>query len=99
MQVRSYKIKHLNATMLIFILIFLFSCNPTKKLKEGEYLLEKNIVVDRHSGLDASEVETFIRQQPNRKILKTLQFHLWLYNTINQSKIAPHKEKRNLKYK
>ena len=98
MKERSYKIKHLNATMLIFILIAVFSCNPTKKLKEGEYLLEKNIIVDNHSSLDASEIETFIRQKTNRKILKTLQFHLWLYNTINQSKIAPHKDKRNVKY-
>jgi len=80
------------------MLICAYSCNPTKKLKAGEYLLEKNIILDKHTGLDEAEIETFIRQKPNRKILKTLQFHLWLYNTVNQAKIAPHKEKRNLKY-
>ena len=98
MRIRDYKIKHLKITLLIFILVGVFACNPTRKLKEGEYLLEKNIIVDHHSGLESSEIETYIRQQPNRKILKTLQFHLWLYNTINQRKIAPHKEKRNKKY-
>ncbi|HEY1038855.1 MAG TPA: BamA/TamA family outer membrane protein [Bacteroidia bacterium] len=98
MQKRSHKIKHLKVTVLIFMLVCAYACNPTRKLNTGEYLLEKNIIVDKHTGLDAAEVETFIRQKPNRKILKTLQFHLWLYNTIDQKKIAPHKERRDKKF-
>ncbi|MCD6066760.1 MAG: hypothetical protein K0S33_1586 [Bacteroidetes bacterium] len=98
MQKRVRKIKHLKITVLIFGLVFAFSCNPTKKLKPNEYLLEKNIIEDKHTGLDEAEVESYIRQKPNRKILKTVQFHLWLYNTIDQSKIPAAREKRNKKY-
>jgi hypothetical protein len=98
MQTGVYKIKHLKITVLIFGLLFVFSCNPTKKLKPNEYLLEKNIIEDKHTGLDEAEVETYIRQKPNRKILKTVEFHLWLYNTIDQSKIPAAREKRNKKF-
>src|ERR1700741_1892069 len=98
MQKSIYKITHLKITVLIFVLVCSYSCNPTRKLKKGEYLLEKNIILDKHTGLDQAEVETFIRQKPNRKILKTIEFHLWLYNTIDQKKIIPHKEKRDQKF-
>ncbi len=80
------------------MLICAYSCNPTKKIKKGEYLLEKNIIIDNYSELEEAEIETFIRQKPNRKILKIIQFHSWLYNTINQKKVKPHKEKRDLKF-
>ncbi len=79
-------------------MLFIVACNPTKKLQEHEYLLEKNIILDKHTGLDNTEIETFIRQQPNRKIAKLIEFHLWLYNQIDQGKMKRKKAARNAKY-
>jgi hypothetical protein len=80
-------------------LLILSGCNPTKKLKEGEYLLEKNVVVDRQSELEKDVVETYIRQKPNRKLFRLFYFHTWLYNTVNVEKNKVKKEKRNEKWK
>jgi len=77
----------------VFSLLFLFSCNPTKKLKEGEYLLKKNTIINKGTKLDNSEIEGYIKQKPNRKILLVFRFHLWLYNLVNEERV---KEKRIL---
>ncbi|MFN6039919.1 MAG: hypothetical protein ACK452_15725, partial [Bacteroidota bacterium] len=86
----------------------IFSCSPVRKLKNGEkkdgiyegreYLLEKNIIVDKSGKLDKSVIETFFRQHPNRKFFRVFYFHTWLYNLVNQDKVFKKKEKRNLKY-
>ena len=83
---------------LMLILFTLTECNPVKKLKEGEFLLEKNIIVDNNKSLDKSELEAFLRQKPNRKIAKVIPFHLWLYSQIDQDKLKIKKEKRNKKF-
>ena len=64
----------------------------------NEYLVEKNIITKNGTHVDNSKIEAFIRQKPNRKILKIIPFNLWLYNTINQKKMLAYKEKRNAKY-
>ncbi|MFL5752479.1 MAG: BamA/TamA family outer membrane protein [Bacteroidia bacterium] len=82
----------------MLICVALLACNPTKKLKKEEYLLEKNTILDKHTGLDNTEIESFIRQKPNRKIAKVIQFHLWLYNQVDQEKMRRKKETRNKRY-
>ncbi|MDR2887722.1 MAG: outer membrane protein assembly factor [Bacteroidales bacterium] len=62
--------------------VLLFSCNPTKYVPEGETLLEKNRLKISNEGIKASQVEPYIRQQPNKKIFGT-RFHLGLYNMSN----------------
>jgi hypothetical protein len=69
-----------------------------KHLKEGEYLVEKNTIKENGTAIDNGEMEAFIRQVPNRKILKTVRFNLWLYNQVDQQKMVRYKEKRNLRY-
>jgi hypothetical protein len=61
----------------IFVLIFTSSCNIKKHLAENEYLVEKNTVAKNGTSLEKSEIEAFIRQKPNRKILKLFRFNLW----------------------
>lgn len=77
----------------LLLFCFLFSCNPTKKIKKGEYLLKKNIVVDKDTKLEKSEIEGYIKQKPNRKIFLAFRFHLWLYNMVNEDRL---REKRIL---
>lgn len=67
-------------------------------MKDNEYLVEKNTIKENGTNVDNSELEAFIRQKPNRKILKLVRFNLWLYNQIDQEKMLRKKEKRNLKY-
>lgn len=78
--------------------IFLSSCSINKHLKENEFLLSKNVVKQNETSIDNAELEAFIRQKPNRKILKLVRFNLWLYNQVDQQKMLKKKEKRDLKF-
>ena len=83
---------------LIVMIVFFTSCNINKHLKESEYLLSKNTVKYNGTAIDNAELEAFIRQKPNRKILKLVRFNLWLYNQVDQQKMLKKKEKRDLRY-
>lgn len=66
----------------------LFSaCNPSRKLLDGEFLLHKNYIVNKNYKLDEKEIENYIKQKPNRKILVFFSFHLWLHNMANEDRI------------
>lgn len=71
----------------IVLIVFLSSCNINKHLKENEYLLSKNTVKYNGTAIDNAELEAFIRQNQNRKILKLVRFNLWLYNQVDQQKM------------
>jgi outer membrane protein assembly factor BamA len=64
---------------LILSAIFLFSCNPTKYVPEGETLLEENHLKVDNEGIKPADLEPYIKQKPNKKIFGT-RFHLGLYN-------------------
>lgn len=68
-------------------MLLLAACNPTKKLKDGEYLLLRNTVIDKDTDVDKSDIESYIKQKPNRKILLAFRFHLWLYNQVDENKV------------
>lgn len=59
--------------------IFLFSCNPTKYVPEGETLLEGNHLKVTTEGIKPADLQPYIKQKPNKKIFGT-RFHLGLYN-------------------
>jgi outer membrane protein assembly factor BamA len=81
------------------LLIFLTACNTTKNLTDQQFLVEKNKVIDKsNSKVSKDEVENFIKQKPNRKILSLIPFNLWLYNQIDKEKLAHHKEKRDARF-
>ncbi len=93
------KINKLTFAKLILPILLLFTaCNPTRHLKQNEYLLEKNIVLDNQTYFLDTEIEAFIRQKPNRKIAKLVRFHLWLYNRIDLEKTKQVKQSRNERY-
>lgn len=81
------------------VTLCLVSCNPTKKLKQGEYILDK-VEVEGHktTGLPKENFEAFIRQKPNRKFLRKVDFFVWWYNLFSDEKIKRKREERNLRY-
>jgi len=97
----------------LFRLIFLAitvvsvsSCSPTRKLLEGEYLLVKNHIKNDSKVVPTSDLESFLRQKPNRKVLGFYRFHLQVYNLVDGQKLekraailTKRNDKRNLKRK
>jgi len=75
---------------------FLFSCSPTRRLHENQYLLVKNNVIEK-SKLKKSErdnISSYVQQKPNRKMLGFYRFYLQTYNLPNPDKLARKKEKQ-----
>ena len=74
--------------MLLFLL--LSSCSPGRRIPQGSYLLNKNQIEVRQKNVSAEEINKYILQKPNKKVLG-LRFHLWLYNMANPEKTKwPH---------
>lgn len=84
---------------IICLVVFISSCNTTKHLKENEYLVASNTITGTSKAkIDKHDIEPFIRQKPNRKILSVLPFNLWLNTKIDKEKLVKHKEKRDLRF-
>lgn len=84
---------------IIGCLLLLVSCSTTKQLKENEYLVASNTITGNiKNKVSKQDIELFIRQKPNRKILKLYPFNLWLYTKINKEKLVKHKEKRDARF-
>ena len=65
------------------------SCSPTRKLADGEYLLVKNVVEEDSKVVTKGDLESFVRQKPNRKLFGQafFRFHLQVYNLVDQDKL------------
>lgn len=55
------------------------SCNQTKHVPQGKYLLKKNVLTVEGDKMDKEAMNEIIRQQPNRSFIG-LKFRLWAYN-------------------
>ncbi|TAL57852.1 MAG: hypothetical protein EPN85_13050 [Bacteroidetes bacterium] len=84
----------LGFSLILQCIILLSSCNSTKKITEGELLLDKNIITTKSLLLDKGEIEAYIKQQPNRKVL-FWKFYLHIYNRVNQEKIEKKKIRKD----
>lgn len=67
-------------------------------MKENEFLLTKNSLKENGTDIDENDIEAFIRQKPNRKVLKLVRFNLWLYNQVDKQKMLDKKEKRDARF-
>ena len=56
------------------------SCDATRRVPNNEYLLNKNSITVKSNDINAADVEPFIQQKPNRKMLSMVPFHLYVYN-------------------
>lgn len=72
------------AKIIVFILfiIVIISCNATKRVPDGEYMLEKNNVIVNGKKTTKQEVYSYLRQKPNAKVLG-FPFALHIYNWGN----------------
>ncbi len=78
----------LSVHSVIFLLCALLfgSCNPTRFVPEGKYLLNKISVNVDDKNLKREDIKTHIRQKENLRILGVLKFHLWVYNLSSGTK-------------
>jgi hypothetical protein len=77
-------IKKVITPLLIFLLFV--SCNPAKRLPEGRFLLERNRIEIKEAEIKREELNTYLRQRPNRKILGFYRFHLNVYQFADRGR-------------
>ncbi len=65
----------------------LISCNLVKHVPEGQYLLEKNTVVVNGKTSGSQELQSYLQQKPNQRILGT-PFSLLIYNLGNPDTLS-----------
>lgn len=80
------RIRRIHIISAICALILLAGCDPTKRLAEGQYLLDQNKVVVKQTSVPKSELEPIIKQRPNKRVL-LMRFYLWLYNIPDPAKL------------
>lgn len=73
--------------LFILLLIFLISCNIVKHVPEGEYLLEKNSILVNDKPNSSIELESYLQQKPNQRILG-IPFSLLIYNLGNTDTLS-----------
>jgi hypothetical protein len=64
------------------------SCKSTKRVPEGQHLLVKNTIHinGKAHNIEMEELESIIKQKPNKRILGVLRFHLSVYNLADNGK-------------
>ncbi len=75
---------------LLVVAIIFYSCNPTKYVPQDKMLLNKSEIKIDNNRIKKSDLEPYIKQEPNKKIFGA-RFHLGLYNLSNIEKTGwPH---------
>lgn len=66
--------------------MMLSSCNPSRHLPDGQYLLNRNKVrvTNPTREVSASDLEGLIKQSPNRRLLGLFPLRLGLFNTFRK---------------
>ncbi len=68
----------------LLVCLIVIGCSSSKHVPEGSYLLDKvNIRVDstgKGEQLDVSEMQAYLRQSPNHRMLWSIKFRLGFYN-------------------
>jgi outer membrane protein assembly factor BamA len=80
----------------LFLIITISACKTTKYVPDGEYLLTANkveIKPHKKSKIKQSDIEGYIRQNPNTKIFYSIPLRLWIYNISQSGKKRKWKEK------
>ena len=80
--------------VLIIAAVFLQSCHPARHVPSDKKLLSSVKIKNENSNIDSDELESTLKQKPNRKTLGFYRFHLSLYNIVH-----PKKDKDNWRTK
>jgi len=103
----GYKITKKQALLIstVCLTFLFFSCKTTHKLAEGEYLLDENIITNNKTEVSTDDIKPFLRQQSNRYLvtinalgIKWFPYYLWLYNSVDKTKMQNAKIARDKKY-
>jgi outer membrane protein assembly factor BamA len=70
----------------LFGLLLLGSCNTTRYVPDGSYLLSDIDYKIDNRQINKDELSSYVRQEDNLKILGFVKFHLWLYNLSKKDK-------------
>ncbi len=70
-------------TLCIFA-ILLSSCDITKYVPNGEYLLNKVQVKTDTKDVQKAELYTYVRQKPNTKLFNAINFNLGMYSVASE---------------
>lgn len=78
--------------MIVAVALIVAACNVTRSLPEGSYLLskvsfeeDKSAPRDERITEDRDDLETYVRQSPNKRILG-IDFYVWIYEKANPEK-------------
>ena len=72
--------KWIPKTSIILIVLLLFSCNTTKFVPDGQFLLNKVSIKTDSKEIDKNELYDYLRQTPNAAIFGVFRMQLGLYN-------------------
>lgn len=81
------------AFIITSLMLSLDSCKSTKHVADDEYLLAKVNFDCDNSNIDTEDLETTLKQKPNRKTLSLFRFHLLVYNMAKSGNERKFKEK------
>ena len=84
-----------NISLILILLASLSSCISTKRVEDGDYLLEKNIVYVNDSRTYNNEDKKYIKQHSNQKFFGFYPFYLHLYNLAD---LEPKEQVKKYKY-
>lgn len=66
--------------------LIMFSCKSTRWVKDGEFLLVKNEIYINNKKVNNSELQSLLKQQPNKELTPIFKPYLSLYNLGNPNK-------------
>jgi outer membrane protein assembly factor BamA len=68
--------------LLPLLALLLVACSPVRRLPKDHFLLERNSIKGNTSKIPDAELQTYLKQKPNRKILGLFRFHLQTYSLV-----------------
>lgn len=93
---RKNKILFFGKWGIVLLSLFVFSCNSTKYVKKGDYLLDSyTIELDNTKQVNIDDLHLFVKQKPNTKFFEVYPFYLNVfYNMIDPKKEAEREKRR-----
>lgn len=67
-------------------ILLLSGCNPARHIPEGQFLLNRNQITIEEAEIKRDQLQPYIRQKPNRRILGFYRFHLHVYQLANRGR-------------
>ncbi len=72
--------------LLFLVVVFFQACMPARNIPDGKYLLNRNKIDIDEADVKAHELRSYVRQQPNRRILGFYRFHLNVYQFADRGR-------------